>query len=189
MVYAGNIDLDSPLIWTVAEVLSTAECDALIDRIESDAPVAASINDGSPNGVMRPEVRNNDRLIIDEPELAAKLFERVVDHLPARLLGMEICGANERLRCYRYRPGQFFGLHSDGSFRRNEHERSLLTFMIYLNGGCEGGETDFPQLGQTIEPAAGLALFFQHPVLHEGCPVRAGVKYAIRSDIMYRKLD
>jgi len=27
---------------------------------------------------------------------------------------------------------------------------------------------------------------FQHLLVHEGCPVRSGVKYALRSDIMYR---
>ena len=39
---------------------------------------------------------------------------------------------------------------------------------------------------EKIQPKPGRALFFQHAILHEGCEVLAGVKYAIRSDIMYR---
>jgi hypothetical protein len=58
--------------------------------------------------------------------------------------------------------------------------------MIYLNEVEDGGQTTFLELGAAIEPKPGRALLFQHPVLHEGSEVRAGVKYAIRSDIMFR---
>ena len=40
----------------------------------------------------------------------------------------------------------------------------------------------------TIVPRAGMALLFQHRVLHEGAPVRSGVKYVLRSDLMYRRV-
>ena len=33
--------------------------------------------------------------------------------------------------------------HYDGHFRRNGKERSMKTFMLYLNGGFEGGSTNF----------------------------------------------
>jgi hypothetical protein len=33
----------------------------------------------------------------------------------------------------------------------------------------------------------GHALLFQHRLLHEGCPVRSGIKYVLRSDVMYRR--
>ena len=32
-----------------------------------------------------------------------------------------------------------------------------------------------------------MALLFQHRLLHEGAEVTAGVKYVVRSDIMYRR--
>ena len=72
-------------------------------------------------------------------------------------------GANERLRCYRYAPGQRFAPHHDGSFFRSDDERSLLTFMIYLNEGFEGGETALLDLERVIVPRTGMALLFQHP--------------------------
>jgi len=103
--------------------------------------------------------------------------------------GLQVVGANERLRCYRYRPGQRFGPHFDGAFQRSDNERSILTFIIYLNEGFEGGETTFLDLGEAVGPRTGLGLFFQHPVLHEGSEVTSGVKYAIRSDIMYSKSE
>lgn len=185
-MYAGSLDLTQPLLWTIDGALSPSECAALIERIEAEslesAPIATAAGD-----VHDTSVRRNRRVIFDDPHFADILFERVKEHLPQQLLGARICGPNERLRCYRYEPGHYFRPHFDGSFARNEHERSLLTFLIYLNDGFSGGETNFPELNRTIVPQTGSALLFQHPILHEGCTVLEGVKYAIRSDIMYRK--
>ena len=91
-----------------------------------------------------------------------------------------------RLRCYRYAPGQFFAPHFDGSFVRGPAERSLLTLMVYLNEPPEGGETHFVDAEVTVKPRAGLALLFDHHLLHESRTLRAGLKYAVRSDVMFR---
>lgn len=188
-MFKDLLDLDHPLYWTVDGVLSAAECGELIERMEAadragEAELASIDRPGGP--VVRPDVRNNTRVTFDDVELAARLFERIRDHVPERLMGWVVCGANERLRFYRYQPGQRFAAHFDGSFQRSDSERSLLTFMLYLNDGFEGGETTFLELGDAIVPKPGRALLFQHPILHEGSEVRAGTKYAIRSDIMYR---
>lgn len=180
------IDFSQPLIWTVPDVLGPDVCGALIERIEAGAPTLATIN--APHGVItNTNIRNNTRVIFDDPELAADLFARIRAHVPERLLGLDVCGCNERFRCYKYEPGQQFRLHMDGSFVRHERERSLLTFMIYLNEDFEGGETDFPEAEETIVPRTGAALLFQHPVSHEGCAVTRGIKYVVRSDVMYRQ--
>lgn len=185
-MYHRSLDLSHPLLWTVEGVLSAAECEALIDRIEAVGFELAPVTTLR-GPVMRPELRNNHRAVLDDPELAALLFARVRDHVPATLAGMTAVGANERLRCYRYDPGERFAPHFDGAFRRDAGEESLLTFMLYLNDGFDGGATAFLDLGFSVAPRPGLALFFQHMLLHEGCLVHDGVKYAMRSDIMYRK--
>lgn len=186
-MFAGHLDLYAPLVFTVDDVLSPAECAAQIARIEAMGPETATINAvGGP--LLDTRTRNNDRVIFDDVELAEQLYARVRPRLPTRLSGRVPVGANERFRGYRYRVGQRFAPHYDGSFTRDEHERSLLTFMIYLNDGFEGGETDFLELKQKITPRAGQALLFQHFLLHEGCTVRQGQKYALRSDIMYRQI-
>lgn len=188
-MYADLLDLSQPLIWTLPSVLSAAECQALIARIEAAGPEAAPIT--VPGGaVMRPDIRNNTRVILDDPSLAAALFVRVQQQLPPILRDRDgaatAVGANERFRCYKYEPGQRFALHYDGYYRRTSLERSRLTFMIYLNHDFTGGETNFPDVPRSVRPETGMALLFQHHLLHEGCPVTSGVKYALRSDIMYR---
>lgn len=71
----------------------------------------------------------------------------------------------------------------DGAFARSD--RGLLTLMIYLNEGFAGGSTRFHDWDIDVVPRTGMALLFQHRVLHEGCVIEAGVKYALRSDVMY----
>ena len=71
-------------------------------------------------------------------------------------------------------------------------DTSFMTVMIYLNTPARGGETNFlnsrdeSQISQ-VKPRSGLALVFDHHLLHEGARLDVGVKYAIRTDIMFRK--
>jgi len=183
----AELDWRNPLIVSVPDVLRPAECQALIGRIEDLGPSQAPITTAG-GFVMRPDIRNNDRVMFDDPELAGRLFEAVRSHLPERLEGAwTLVGANERLRCYRYRPGQQFAPHYDGSFVRSRSERSLLTFLVYLNVCERGGSTRFPDHDLEVVPETGSALVFNHRLLHEGSPVLAGVKYVVRSDLMYRR--
>ncbi len=184
-MYAASIDLQQPLAWLVPQVLSPQECVAHIERLERLGPEKATIDLG-PKAMIREEIRNNSRVTVDDEPMASLLFERLRARLPSTLMGMKVTGANPRLRYYRYHPGEYFALHHDGSYVKGPRERSLLTLMVYLNEDFEGGATAFPELQQTFVPRTGSALLFQHMLLHEGCKVTRGTKYAIRSDVMYR---
>ncbi|MGV3623231.1 MAG: prolyl hydroxylase family protein [Archangium sp.] len=184
-----QLELDSrnPLVIALENVLSPQECEALIARIEAEKPTAAPITTFG-GFAMRPDIRNNTRVMFDDVPLATTLFERVKRSLPERLEeDWVLCGTNERLRCYRYAPGEYFRPHFDGAFHRNPDERSLLTFMVYLNDVDAGGDTAFPDLELSVKPRAGSALLFNHHLLHESTTLQRGLKYAVRSDVMYRR--
>jgi predicted 2-oxoglutarate/Fe(II)-dependent dioxygenase YbiX len=178
------LDLSAPLVFTIPDVYSPAECAELIARIERQGPEAAPITTRE-GFEMRPDIRNNTRVMFDDVELAAELHARIASGVPARLCGRRPVGVNERFRCYRYEPGQRFAPHYDGAFTRSPTERSELTFMVYLNDDFTGGTTTFWDFEATVSPRTGSALLFQHFTLHEGCVVRSGVKYVLRSDVMY----
>ena len=180
-----SFDFSAALAFTLPAVMSPGECAAMIDRIDSLGPRAAPVTTAS-GPVMMPDVRNNERVIFDDAALASKLFDRIAAHLPNPLCEMQAIGLNERFRCYRYQPGQRFAPHRDGSFERDLRERSLLTFIVYLNADFTGGETAFLGYEVAAIPTAGSALLFQHLLEHEGCVVRTGKKYVLRSDVMYR---
>lgn len=182
------LDTSQPLVFTVADLMSPAECEQVLARITALGPTSAPITTAR-GFVHAPKIRNNTRVIFDDPGLAAALFERVRPVVPAPLCHRLPVGANERFRGYRYEPGQRFAPHFDGSFRRDADEESQLTFMVYLDEGCEGGDTHFLDLDLRVTPRRGLALLFQHRLLHAGTEVRAGVKHVLRSDVMYRRAD
>lgn len=173
----------TPEIAVVNHFLSAAECQQFIRESETEGYSEALIT--TPRGqVMRKDIRNNTRLLRNDPELAAALFEKAKPFLPQQVGNYHLLGFNELFRFYRYHPGEQFKKHRDGSYLRNAREVSYYTFMIYLNAGFEGGSTLFDEL--EVLPEAGKALIFRHTQLHEGTTVNSGVKYVLRTDVMYR---
>jgi hypothetical protein len=169
-------------IFCIDDLLSADDCETLIARAEAIGFEPALINTRS--GEKRDErTRDNDRVIFDDTDCAAMLWKRVRQELSEFRAGRQARGLNERFRVYRYAPGQSFDWHSDGAFRRPNGEVSLLTFMIYLNAGYGGGTTAFT--GHEIVGNRGMALIFEHSLWHSGSAVTEGVKYVLRSDVMY----
>lgn len=179
-------------VFTLSDVLTSEECAALIEFSEQEGYGPAPITTGF-GFVMAPEVRNNTRVMLDDWERAAWLWERVRPFVPAEREGWEAVGLNERLRFYRYEEGQAFRWHHDGYFQRHERERSFLTCMVYLNDAFLGGATEFeplPGVRETrfsVRPQTGSLLLFDHPIRHQGAELVAGTKYVLRTDVMYRR--
>ncbi|KAJ1982059.1 hypothetical protein H4R35_000452 [Dimargaris xerosporica] len=121
-------------------------------------------------------------------------------------------GLNANLRLYRYAPGQRFEQHYDDSVTDVRGRTSEFTLLIYLNApGTDplhvlagppaarpvdpvkaGGQTVFyanqGQLRVPIAPQQGMALLHRHGahcLVHEGLAVHHGVKYILRSDVMF----
>jgi predicted 2-oxoglutarate/Fe(II)-dependent dioxygenase YbiX len=163
-----------------------SECDALIDSSEAMGYSEALIRARGQGEVMNKDVRDNDRVIWDDVNMAESLFERVKELLPQDIDGWKPSGLNERFRFYRYKDGQKFRPHVDGAFKRSETELSLITLLIYLNEEFEGGTTYLIGINENITPKKGMLLLFDHKILHSGMAVTEGVKYVIRTDVMYK---
>ncbi len=171
-------------IYTIQDVLSAEECAEFIDLTERIGYEAATITTGH-GFELRPETRNNARVILDDEARAAWLWERVANQFPMIVNGRRAIGLNERFRFYRYDPGERFKPHVDGYFKRENDEQSLLTLMVYLNEGCAGGETNFLLQNISIAPKTGMSLVFAHLLWHEGAAVTGGRKYVLRTDVMF----
>ncbi|RUS18963.1 hypothetical protein BC938DRAFT_475855 [Jimgerdemannia flammicorona] len=176
-----------PYVMVLENVCTLEECRKLIELSEQGQYTTALLNE-----IVRTDVRNSDRYMRDDPEIAELLWKRLKPYVPVNIGSMpvEVVGLNERLRFLRYDPGMKFEGHMDGTYiRPGGRELSRVTVQLYLNEGFEGGETTF--LGTyedyPVVPKTGLVLIFEHALLHEGSAVRAGRKYAIRTDVMYRR--
>jgi prolyl 4-hydroxylase len=89
----------------------------------------------------------------------------------------------EPLQLLRYRPGGEYRAHMDAL--PSEPNQRVMTAILYLNGGYQGGETRFLRTGLSFRAEAGDLLIFGNvtadgrpdPVaLHAGAPVISGTK-------------
>lgn len=148
-------------------------------------------------------LRGNLRLICKDTGLAYALYQRIQSFLPIEVVEegevWHLSGLNEVFRLSKYNATDRFQKHVDTYFQRSVDnatlEKSMYTVNIYLNHDFEGGHTRFYSAKDTIEasvtPSSGLCLLFRQPhtarLLHDGEEVNCGVKYLIRSDVMYCK--
>ncbi|NKI93552.1 2OG-Fe(II) oxygenase [Rhizobacter sp. SG703] len=171
----------SERVFSTRNLLLADECAALIELAEQRGFGAATVRtDGGPQ--VMSTVRNNERAQFEAPEWIALVWQRMAAMPLPALEGEVALGLPKQLRFYKYSPGQRFRMHKDGPW----HEDGLtskLTLLVYLNEGFAGGETDFRTFG--IVPKVGSGLLFIHHTWHEGAAVTEGVKYVLRSDVMY----
>lgn len=104
------------------------------------------------------------------------------------------CG--EPLHILRYSPGQQYRPHLDAV--PGASNQRVLTALVYLNEGYEGGETAFPELDIAAKGGVGDALLFANVgpdgrtdqrTRHAGLPIEAGVKWLATRWIRARPYD
>lgn len=180
-------------VFTVDGFLAPEECDDFIRQSESTGYSNAPITT-SRGPVLRPQIRNNSRVMVDDNSLADRLWRLVSSEALVALRSevqmpfpnksrWEPAGLNERFRFYRYTQGQQFDWHYDGPYERPNGEASWVTLLVYLNDDFEGGETRFEDC--VVKPEKGMALFFVHQIHHKGEKIASGRKYVLRTDVMY----
>lgn len=163
-----------------------------------------------------PAIRQTDRVAAQSLAVARMLFDRLAPYLEpidlsqserppvgipthARKWKWNPVELNEAFRICRYEAGGFFLPHRDGGFKRSEFNRSLKTFMVYLNDGFEGGDTHFYSNTQpcyergdpdkvvyTYKPQRGDVVVFNSEIIHDGGKLIDGQKFIFRSEVMYR---
>ncbi|KPI44320.1 uncharacterized protein AB675_8814 [Cyphellophora attinorum] len=201
-----------PNLSLIKNVLHPAECSRIVSAGQSvgftpDAPIMASREDTS-------VLAHNFYWIIDT-SFHDRLWQRVKSFIPSEVDGKQVRGLNRRFRVYRYVPGAEYRCHIDGAWPpsginpvddsyvydsspANAKQSSLYTFLLYLNDDFDAGETTFftPSISDEVmnaypvKPVAGAVALFPHgegkgALLHEGSGVTRGVKYIIRTDVLY----
>lgn len=154
-------------------------------------------------------IRNNIRIMFKDDDLSSFLFEKIKNNIPFSITNEDDSHSyvsneketsskwiptslNENFRILKYDEGTYFTPHYDASYTRNKKEQSFISIVFYLSDDFEGGETRFhnscfPDGYLDIVPKLGSALLFKHKNwFHEGCIVKKGCKYVLRSDIVYK---
>jgi len=195
------------------DVFTPKECAELIALAESDQQwkqAAVHYGLGPNQNYVDTDYRNSLRILRFDHEAADKIYQRLLPYVQdmvriqpgdewAGIVGShgnvegtwDLVGINERLSFLRYEKGNYFRPHCDSLQELPDGRRARVTLQIYLGeDGVKGGATRI--LGNKgryidIEPKKGRVLIFQHKgLLHSGEDVVEGVKYAVRSDFMFR---
>jgi prolyl 4-hydroxylase len=189
----------SPRIYAYTPFVSTAVCNWLIARARGRV-VPAKVFDPERLGHRFEDARNNSAFELDLSDM-----DVVMTMVRARIAATVAVSsaALEQPQVLHYLPGQRFEQHYDffdpaleghvpELARRGQR---IVTFLLYLNAEFEGGETDFPLLGQRFKPPAAGALCFvniqpsgapDRRTLHAGLTPTKGEKWLLSQWIRER---
>lgn len=192
---------ENPRIGIIERFMSAPECAWLIARARALLEPAL-VYDNSAGGGAQVEARSNSvaEFTFRTVDMAITLLRTRIAHtlnIPATHF--------EALNVLHYAPGQRFEAHYDYMDAQlpglaadlAERGQRIITFLVYLNGGFEGGETDFPKLGWRYKGGAGDALLFVNAqpggagdprTLHAGLPPTSGEKWILSQWVRDRAL-
>lgn len=181
-----------PLIRVHEGFLSAGECDWLIEAArERLAP--ASVYDSVANTLGVDPARSNRSAAFDFADL-----DMVVELVRTRISrAIQIpLAAFEATQVLHYQVGQEFRPHVDYlepsspifAEELGRRGQRVVTFLVYLNEGFEGGSTQFPRLGIDYRGKRGDAILFANvgpagepdpDTLHAGLPPTSGEKWLL----------
>jgi prolyl 4-hydroxylase len=170
---------ESPDVVLIPRLFSAAECDHLVQVVRSDfrPSFVVSLITGQEE---RDPVRTSDGAVvhwlIEDPAIHAL-------HLRLAAASGTSVRQGEPLQILRYNPGQEYRTHRD-AVPGFENQR-VITMLVYLNEGYEGGETCFVRTGLKVKGKKGDALLFRNTLAdgrsdpaseHAGLPITKGTK-------------
>jgi prolyl 4-hydroxylase len=183
--------LEQPIIVTLEGVLADAECERLIELARPRLR-ASTVVDAATGTNAVADYRNSDGMFFRplENPFIADLDQRV-----AALMNCPVENG-EGLQVLHYGPGGRYRPHFDFLIPSNPGSsesiarsgQRISTLIIYLNDVAEGGATVFPDIGFSVVPRRGNALYFEYTNTrmqvdqksrHGGAPVDAGEKWII----------
>jgi hypothetical protein len=176
---------------TVGRFLPPEVCAWLIER--SRGRLAAAPSYGAEGPVQAREERDNSAFsfLAGDLDLATVLVRtKIASSLMVAMAQLEPS------QVLHYAPGERFVPHFDfldpeqpGHAETLERRgQRIMTFLVYLNEGYEGGETDFPRLGVRVKGKTGDALMFPNldaedrpdrSMLHAGLAPTSGEKWLL----------
>jgi prolyl 4-hydroxylase len=171
------------------KVLTVKECDIVIDLVEEKGFVQAALYTDNAGRDHYSSARKSQRCIIDSFTFAEELWRRIQTIVPPVWKhGEVVVGLNERMRILKYKPGDEFKMHSDGSYTAPNGDTSKITVLVYLNEGYQGGFTHYSSYEGPVAviPKIGSVILQDQALGHFVPPLQSGIKYALRTEVMYR---
>lgn len=178
-VAEGETLCESPEVRRFPGLLTADECAFLTESAQPRFKPALIFHEGQQKFVSDP-LRNSD----------AAGFPIAFEWPAVHALNRRLATASdtdvaqgETLQILRYAPGQEYRVHLDAI--PGLVNQRVLTFLVYLNDGYQGGETEFTEAGLSVRGRRGDGLLFRNALAdgrpdprarHAGRPVLRGTK-------------
>ncbi len=180
---------EKPLIVYLDGVLSDEECDHLIDLSRNKLEKSTVVDKKSGNQVVVDNRTSYGTYFYNnESDFFIKINKRI-----SLLMKLPVENG-EGLQVLNYQVGAEYKPHYDYFTAENNIIRDKIqregqrvsTLVMYLNDVPDGGSTSFPELGLSVMPRKGSAVYFEYgnslgqsdpKTLHSGDPVLSGEKW------------
>lgn len=183
---------ERPRILTARALMSNIECERIIARAKPHLR-RAGVYDHDTGGERVVDDRSNSKAELSLAEV--DLLYVLLHARMANMLGLPL-QCFEMTNILHYNPGERFKPHFDFLYTDEpgtaanvaQLGQRIVTLLVYLNDGYEGGETHFPRVNYAFKGGAGDALMFANVSeagepdllsLHEGRPPASGEKWIL----------
>ncbi len=181
--------IEKPVVAVLENVLSAQECDALIAAARPRLAPSTIVDPLTGEHVVSPD-RSSQGMFF---RLAESPLLAVIDARISALMQMPLENG-EGLQVLHYTPGARSSPHFDFLMPGNAANQASIarsgqrvsTMVIYLNEVIDGGETMFPEIGLSVVPRKGNAVYFEYcdslgqldgRTLHAAAEVLGGEKW------------
>ena len=189
---AGETLNASPMVRSFPELVTDPVCNWL-ERRAAGRMRRALIYDAAKGGTVEDHMRSNSIVGFDLADI--DVVQVLLQYRMASACGVPVENA-EGPTILHYEVGEQITNHFDfvnpgvddyASVIEQRGER-IITFLVYLNDGYEGGETDFPRLGVRHKGRRRAGLFFTNALpngqpdvrmVHAGLPPTRGEKWIV----------
>jgi prolyl 4-hydroxylase len=196
-----NWRFSKPRIGVVESFLPSAACEWIIDRARPRLR-GVQVNNPERGGSVEVDYRSNSGagFSLTDSDVVLELVNARI----AATINVSVSN-QEPTNVLHYETGEEYRPHFDfidpgvAQFARelSAFGQRTTTFLVYLNGDFEGGETDFPRLQWKFKGSAGDALVFRNigpegqpecETLHAGLPPTHGEKWLLSKWVRDRPL-
>ncbi len=181
---------DAPRIRVIESFVNHAECAWMIDRAGKRLGRAKVIDLSGQQNVDGGRSNSGAEFLVQDMDVVMEVIRTRISS--ATKIPVPVFEPTQILH---YDVGEEFKPHFDfldpanAGYRENlESGQRIATFLIYLNDGFEGGETQFPDVGINYRGRAGDAIFWANVDMqgrpdpltrHAGLPPTAGEKWIL----------
>ena len=184
-----TLRLQKPFVLVLDNVLSSDECDTLVSLAQVKLKRSTVVDPATGKEINIAERSSSGTFFaVNETPFIARLDQRI-----GEIMGRPVENG-EGLQILHYRKGGEYRPHFDyfppddpgSQAHLKRGGQRVSTMVIYLSAVEDGGGTNFPEIGLTVIPKKGSAVYFEYcnqagaidPLtLHAGMPVLAGEKW------------